>query len=242
MKKLTAQVNLVVDFGNTRTKAAIFEDTKMIFKTDTIALKQVAEMAGQYNPHHIIVSSVKLSRQQVEDNLHYKFLWLDHTTHLPFAINYKTPETLGLDRIAAVAGAHYLYPNKNCLVIDAGTCITYDIIDHQSVYHGGAISPGLNMRFKALNTFTANLPLVNHTQNIPLIGASTNECIESGVVNGLVGEIQGFIRMYSDKFADLQIIMCGGDAKFFENSLKEGIFATPELVLTGLNRILQYNV
>ncbi|UII28675.1 type III pantothenate kinase [Fulvivirga maritima] len=170
------------------------------------------------------------------------FFFLEYNLPLPFTIDYKTPQTLGRDRVAGVAGGQYIFPNANTLVIDLGTCITYDIIDAKNVYHGGGISPGLKMRFKSLHNFTAKLPLIEPTNDFELIGQSTKESILSGVINGMISEIDGIIRMYTDKFAHLQIIMCGGDAKFFENRIKANIFVAPELVLTGLNRILLYNV
>lgn len=235
-------VNLVIDFGNTRTKAAIFHDDKLITMRSDLQIEGISPFISEHQPHHIIVSSVSRSKSDLEKLLDKSTVFLTHKTKLPFKIDYKTPETLGLDRIAAVAGAQYMFPSTNCLVIDTGTCITYDIIDANGTYHGGGISPGINMRFKALNTFTANLPLVSEIENIELIGQSTTESIQSGVIYGILGEIEQIIRMYKDKYANLQIIICGGDANYFENRLKADIFASPELVLTGLNRILHYNV
>lgn len=235
-------VNLVIDFGNTRTKAAIFHDDKLITMRSDLLIEDISPFISEHQPHHIIVSSVSRSKSDLEKLLDKSTVILTHKTKLPFKIDYKTPETLGLDRIAAVAGAQYLFPSTNCLVIDTGTCITYDILDANGTYHGGGISPGINMRFKALNTFTANLPLVSEMENIKLIGQTTTESIQSGVIYGILGEIEQIIRMYKDKYANLQIIICGGDANYFENRLKADIFASPELVLTGLNRILHYNV
>lgn len=235
-------VNLVIDFGNTRTKAAIFHNDKLITMRSDLQIEDISPFISEHQPHHIIVSSVSRSKSELEKLLDKSTVFLTHKTKLPFKIDYKTPETLGLDRIAAVAGAQYMFPSTNCLVVDTGTCITYDIIDANGTYHGGGISPGIKMRFKALNTFTANLPLVSDIENIELIGQTTTESIQSGVIYGILGEIEQIIRMYKDKYANLQIIICGGDANYFENRLKADIFASPELVLTGLNRILHYNV
>jgi len=235
-------VNLVIDFGNTRTKAAIFKDDTLLEKIDDLAVHDIPALIDQHKPHHTIVSSVSKTKDELEATIGTNAMYLSHQSNLPFKIAYNSPTTLGLDRIAAVAGAQHIFPNTNCLVIDSGTCVTYDVIDKDGVYHGGGISPGINMRFKALNTFTANLPLVEGAENISLVGKTTVESIQSGVIHGIIGEIEQFIRMYKDKFADLQIIICGGDAKYFENRLKADIFASPELVLTGLNRILLYNV
>ncbi|MTI22156.1 type III pantothenate kinase [Fulvivirga sp. RKSG066] len=235
-------INLVIDFGNTRTKAAIFSENKLLIKEDNADINSIQSLITTHEPTHTIISSVSVSPEKLKAQYGDDAIILNHQLPLPFLLDYKTPQTLGLDRIAAVAGAQYLFPKTNCLVIDAGTCITYDAIDAKGIYHGGAISPGVKMRFKALNTFTANLPLVEHSENTPLVGQTTKECLESGVIYGVIGEINEFIRMYNHKFADLQIIICGGDTKFFENRLKADIFASPELVLTGLNRILLHNV
>src|SRR5690606_39004433 len=129
----------------------------------------------------------------------------------------------------------------NCLVIDAGTCITFDLVDSQG-YHGGTIAPGLQMKFKALNTFTARLPLLSTSASVQVLGRNTNEAIQSGVINGTIAEIEGMINQFSSEFSNLKTIICGGDAKFFESRIKATIFVIPELVLIGLNRILLYNV
>jgi type III pantothenate kinase len=161
---------------------------------------------------------------------------------LPVKNGYATPQTLGVDRIAAACGANALFPENNCLVIDAGTCVTYEFVDATGVYRGGAISPGLKMRFQALSVLTARLPLVEPVHTPELTGASTASCIQSGVVIGLMEEMNGVIRRYEEKFDKLRVILCGGDTPFFENQLKASIFASPELVLSGLNSILSYNV
>jgi type III pantothenate kinase len=166
---------------------------------------------------------------------------LDSKLPLPITIKYATPETLGVDRIAGVCGAQQKFPGEPCLVIDAGTCITYDFINHDGEFLGGAISPGMMMRFQAVHTFTSKLPLVSRPEKVVLIGDSTETCIQSGVIHGIVEELNGTIRRYQEEFAGLRVILCGGDARFFENNLKGAIFAVPELVLSGLNSILNYN-
>ena len=166
---------------------------------------------------------------------------LTHLLPLPIQIKYKTPKTLGVDRIAAVCGAIDIFPNKDSLVIDAGTAITYDFVDRQGNYEGGAISPGIEMRFEALHTFTERLPLVTKTGDLPLIGSSTETCIRSGVLNGAIAEMEGIIINYKQLYPDLGVVLCGGDSLFFENKLKPTIFAAPDLVLSGLNRILLHN-
>lgn len=233
---------LALDFGNTFTKAGLFNKDELVQVIRFNALKDVDKIIADFHPEHVIVSSVSKKIEDIQTKLaNIPTTILRPDLPLPFKINYKTPQTLGLDRIAAVAGAQGLFPDVNSLVIDTGTCFTYDIIDKEGTYHGGGISPGISMRFKALHNFTANLPLIEFEEDVPLVGQSTKECIQSGVINGVIAEIQEIIRMYSDKFGHLQIIICGGDAKFFENKLKASIFVAPELVLRGLNRILLYN-
>ncbi|GAA0891532.1 type III pantothenate kinase [Fulvivirga kasyanovii] len=235
-------MNLALDFGNTFIKAGLFKENELIEVVRLTDLTEIDRIIANFRPRHIIVSSVSRSIEEIKPQLKdIPATILRPDLPLPFKINYKTPQTLGLDRIAAVSGAQGIFPDTNCLVIDTGTCFTYDFIDSAGTYHGGGISPGISLRFKALHTFTANLPLIEFEKDVPLVGQSTKGSILSGVVNGTIAEIQEIIRMYSDKFGHLQIIICGGDAKFFENKLKASIFVAPELVLRGLNRILLYN-
>ncbi len=236
-------MNLVIDFGNTRIKAAIFSGTKLHEKFLFSTSQQLKSFLEKEKFEHCIVSSVNEPTEEVVS-------WIDSgkklllTTNLPLPVNiaYATPATLGVDRIAAVCGAIEIFPNRNCLVIDAGTCINYEFIDAEFNYHGGAISPGIKMRFEALHKFTARLPLIKEFNRTELVGNSTESCMTSGVLNGVLAEVNGIIDQYSKKFTDLGVILCGGDAYFFENNLKQPIFAAPDLVLYGLNRILEHNV
>ncbi|QSE98743.1 type III pantothenate kinase [Fulvivirga lutea] len=234
-------MNLVIDFGNTTGKVGLFTNNDLIKVMRPVQLDDIAKFFDEYDIQNTIISSSSISTSNIRKKVHGNCLELSHKTPLPFAINYKTPETLGLDRIAGVAGAYFNHPNENCLVIDIGTCITYDVLVNGQ-YPGGAISPGLTMRFKALNTFTANLPLVENEGSTELVGDSTKNSILSGVANGMAAEIDGFIENFNHKFGPLKVLICGGDYIFFENKLKASIFAAPELVLKGLNGILQYNV
>ncbi|MDZ7847381.1 MAG: type III pantothenate kinase [Owenweeksia sp.] len=159
---------------------------------------------------------------------------------LPFKLKYKTPETLGLDRIALAAAAAHDYPGKNCLVIDAGTCLTYDFIDRERNYHGGAIAPGLKMRYQALHHFTARLPLVAHRAEVELIGDSTETSIQAGVAGGIFYEVKATIEAYQMRYPGLITVLTGGDYAAFEGLSKNGIFAAPEFLLHGLNNILEY--
>lgn len=234
-------MNLVIDIGNSLKKAGIFEKGKLTalfdFKEDvkTILEKTIYKKA--------IISSVAEVPGVLENNPQKPVVILKGDTAIPFKNAYKTPLSLGTDRLAAVAGAYTLYKSHNVLVFDAGTCITSDFIDNKGIYHGGSISPGIKMRFKALNSFTSRLPLVDpELPPIELNGSTTKESILSGVINGTVAEIDGRIRMYKEQYPDLKVLVSGGDSLFFESSLKESIFAVPELVLIGLNTILEYNV
>jgi type III pantothenate kinase len=236
-------MNIVVDYGNSSAKVGIFEGTflreKRIFREED-ALQQFLQ---NFPAVHFIISSVNADAARVASwTAAQKKFVLHHSLPLPIRNLYATPKTLGVDRLAGVCGAQQLFPDSPCLVIDAGTCITYDFLDRTGAYHGGGISPGLNMRFEAMYTFTARLPLVQATDTVDLIGNSTETCMQSGVIYGLLEEVDGIIRRYQEKFEGLQVILCGGDALFFENKLKASIFASPELVLSGLNSILIYNV
>ena len=169
-----------------------------------------------------------------------KFIQLDENTRLPIENLYKTPETLGQDRIAACVGANFLMPDTNLLVIDAGTAITYDIVNAKNQYVGGNISPGLEMRKNALHNFTQKIPLIEITELVPAFGATTNEAILAGVVNGLIYEIEGYISLTSNVYPKLSVFLTGGDAFYFEKKLKSTIFANENLLLVGLNRILNF--
>jgi type III pantothenate kinase len=170
-----------------------------------------------------------------------KFILLTELTPLPVKNHYQTPKSLGKDRIAAVTGAWSMFPGRNILVIDAGTCITYDFINQQGEYPGGGISPGIRMRFKAMHTFTGKLPLIEPEDFDDLIGKSTTESLLSGVYNGVTGEIREIVRLYREKYGDVMVLITGGDHELLNNKLKISIFAVPDLVLLGLNEIFDYN-
>jgi type III pantothenate kinase len=237
-------MNLVVDYGNSAAKVGIFDHQNLMEKQSFHDAAELRQFLNSYNANHLIISSVNTDAAEIASWSHASGLKLVLHHSLPLPINnlYKTPATLGVDRVAAVCGAQQLFPFNNCLVIDAGTCITFDFIDKENNYHGGAISPGLKMRFQAVHTFTARLPLITAIENPKLVGDSTETCIQSGVINGIVAELEGTIDQYRVKFGELQVILCGGDARFFENKVKASIFASPDLVLVGLNSILIYNV
>lgn len=236
-------MNIAVDLGNTFAKAACFEGDEMINKPLKVTPEELIELIKKNKPEKIIFGSVGGDLNQILGKISpaIRCLVANHTLRFPIKNFYRTPETLGIDRLAGVIAAQHLYPNRNCLVIDIGTCITYDLIDHQGGYQGGSISPGLFIKFKSLHTFTAKLPFVEAVDSPPFIGKDTRESIQSGVISGTLLEIEGMINKFGIDFPNLNTIICGGDAKFFESKIKAPIFVVPELVLIGLNRILQYN-
>lgn len=239
-------MNLVIDVGNTRTKIAVFKQDRLVevFITNSENLeKEIQNITDNYSISASIISKVTNVSQSLLNLLekNTNFYQLNHTTKVPFKNLYETPTTLGLDRIALISGAVKKYPKKNVLVIDAGTCITYDFVNEKSEYFGGAISPGLVMRYKALHHFTAKLPFLESDLPKSFIGNSTQESIHSGVVNGLLQEIKGIITQYKNKFSDLTVVLTGGDTKFLSKQLKSSIFANQNFLLEGLNEILIFN-
>ena len=240
-------MNLIIDVGNTLVKFAVFQDNTLIEKkivTNEEALKTFKLIVKEYKLiKKAIVSSVGKLEELVFDVINdtLEVLILNHETKLPFKNLYKTPHTLGVDRIALVCASIKNYPNKNVLIIDAGTCITYDFISSDNEYLGGAISPGLRLRYTSLNTFTSKLPLLDTEMPNELIGNTTNSAIHSGVVFGILKEIDGVIDDYRIKYEDLTVILTGGDSNFLSKQLKNGIFANSNFLLEGLNFILEFN-
>jgi len=239
-------MKLIIDFGNTLQKFARFHGKKLVDVKvyRNITPGELMDYIDNKGPFEgCILSSVTECKKGISNILkkQKKFIECSHLVKLPIRLKYKTPETLGHDRIAAAVGGRALHPGKDVLVIDAGTCITYDITTKDGDYLGGAISPGMQMRFKAMHTFTGKLPLVEMDEFDRLIGRTTRESILSGVINGVIEEINGVIRQYRQLYPELVVILTGGDHQFLHNKLKNSIFAAPELVLQGLNEILDYN-
>jgi len=231
-------LKLTIDEGNTTTKVAVFDEDKILQKLSQADFGLVSTFAQKAD--RVILSSVKSSSSYLAIS-HSFFLSLDANTPTPIVNRYATPETLGKDRLALAVGAHHLFPQQDVLIMDFGTCLTYDFLKSEGHYLGGGISPGLNMRFKALHQFTDGLPLVNPTPTADLIGNSTENSILSGVINGMFSEIDGIIQRYSTKYPNLKTIITGGDANFFDKGLKNTIFASSDLLMIGLNKILDYN-
>ena len=239
-------MNLAVDIGNTRTKFALLQNgvdlTVEVIPAD-LTMEIIQKIKDQKITQGIISSVQHASKTTVWKDTFPQINWIElsHKTPVPFKSQYKTPQTLGLDRIALAAAAVNQYEGNNALIIDAGTCVTYDLVTSEKMYLGGAISPGLQMRLKAMHHFTARLPEVKIRNNVNLIGENTDECLLSGALNGLAAEIDGIINRYQMQFQDLQVVLTGGDMKILASLLKNNIFARPNFLLEGLHVILASN-
>ena len=240
-------MNLVIDVGNTRTKLAVFKNSKLIHNESInmeIFVNTTLELIKKFECRNAIISSVGCLKKSelIVLQTKVKLIELNFTTKTPFKNKYSTPKTLGVDRIALVAAAFLKFPKQNVLIIDAGTCITYDYLNNEGCYYGGAISPGINMRYKSLNKFTNRLPLLEPEYINKIIGDSSENAIHIGVVHGVISEIDSFINLYKEKNNDLTVVLTGGDTNFLANKLKNGIFANPFFLMEGLNTILTYNL
>lgn len=240
--------NLVLDLGNTNQKAAIFKNSELqsIIIHPALKPEYLDTFIAQHTsskPFSCLMASVVPVDPSLITYLtaNYRFTQLSYAMPLPITLNYQTPETLGADRIAAATAISYRSHNQAALSIIAGSCIIYDLVDKNNVYQGGAISPGVEMRLKALNTFSKKLPLVPLQPFAELTGATTQQSILSGVLNGIAFEIDGFIEHLKLKYPDLNVFVSGGDLNYFDKRLKNNIFAVPNLVLEGLNKILLFN-
>ncbi len=241
------RMNLIIDLGNSKIKAAVFEG-------DTLKSKAIIGyedwkndveniIKKNENINNVIIANVsKVQKESFSFIEKYASLFFVSTeSNFPFTNNYETPTTLGIDRLVLATGAVLSFPNKNRLVIDAGTCVTYDFIDENNYYHGGAISPGIRLRYESLHNYTAKLPLLTKVDEEYLIGTSTSKSIHSGVLNGLSLEIDGFINRYSEKYKNFIIILTGGDTEFLAKRLKNTIFANQNFLLESLNQTFQFN-
>ncbi|MCD8184331.1 MAG: type III pantothenate kinase [Bacteroides sp.] len=239
-------MNLIIDIGNMVTKMAAFDGgsiVKVVYDSN-LTLERLPAVCRKYSFERAIVATViDLSEQALAQlaQLSVPVLWLNEKTPLPVENLYETPQTLGYDRMAAVVGAFEQFPGRDILVIDAGTCITYEFIDAAGRYHGGNISPGVQMRFKALHQFTARLPQVTREGRRLPMGKDTDTAIREGVLKGMEYEISGYIVAMKHKYPKLLVFLTGGDDFSFDTNLKSIIFADRFLVLKGLNRILNYN-
>jgi len=242
-------LKLVIDIGNTSAKIAIFDNTGLI-DLQTVVENLHESLINTFKKYPSITSSIVSAVSDYDNRIpeflkkNSNFLELTHSTPVPFTNKYSTPQTLGKDRIAIAAAAISMFPHENVLVIDAGTCVTYDFVDSSGEYLGGSISPGLIMRLKALNNYTNKLPLESLPEPnsvIELIGESTRTSILSGVVIGLKSELEHITNQYEIQFSPLKVVISGGDYKYFENTSKSNIFASPNIVINGLKEILIFN-
>ncbi len=240
-------MNLAIDRGNTKIKIAVFDGKDLIYKKSfkSLSLLRLEGVLSRFpDIDNAILSFTKKFNQELIEKLNglNKFILLDHEVPLPFTNYYHTPETLGRDRMALMAAASNFFPNRNILVIDAGTCVTVDLLNFENEYRGGSIHPGLSMRLKALHTFTGKLPLVKRQPIDQLVGRNTEESILVGTVKAMGIEMEGIIAAYSELYDNLIVVTTGGDADFFVSHIKNEIFALPNFALQGLNEILEYNL
>lgn len=241
-------MQLCVDIGNTRVKTGLFKQDELLHHdVSDLEPVYVIKEAFDKNPEikALIISSVRkeldIDLIPMPETIHH--ILFDFETLLPIKNLYESKESLGQDRIALAVGAHALFPGENCLIFDAGTCLTMEFINQRSQYLGGSISPGIQMRLDSMHQGTAKLPkiLLNKTFK-PGLGKNTKDCMMAGAVNGIINEINGAIASFKTKYKDLRVIVTGGDIKIFEKELKSAIFADPNLVLRGLNKILLHNI
>ncbi|MEL7270499.1 MAG: type III pantothenate kinase [Bacteroidota bacterium] len=240
-------MNLVIDIGNSFTKYAIFDNRQLVYfdtSESAIFVTQIKQLFEAYPKiQRAIISAVGPLQNKEKEimALFCKVHVLSHASKVPFKNSYASPSTLGMDRIALATSAFYQYPRKNVLVIDMGTCVTYDFVNDAGEYRGGAISPGLNMRYRAMHLQTDKLPLLQPEELLDFVGNSTASSMHSGVINGLTLELDGVISQYHARFQDLTVILTGGDSQFFVKRLKNSIFANSKFLVEGLNYLLEYN-
>lgn len=245
--KLRKRVNLIIDRGNTMMKLAVFDADRLeaFVSYDCWDRLSVDEFLSGYSTDACIYSSVAGEDDEIVDFFQSRisrFHRFSTESRLPVQIGYRTPETLGLDRIAGVVGASCENPGMPILVIDAGTAITYDVVTEDGLFIGGNIAPGLQMRLRALHAFTSRLPEVSAEGEIPRLGCDTDTAIRSGVVQGICYEMEGYIQELTGKYPGLLVFLTGGDAFLFAERLKTPIFVDKNIVIKGLNRILYCNV
>ena len=236
---------LCFDFGNTRLKAAVFVNellTEELFLEDDNE-KTIQGLLGQFKPERTILSSVVNHNESIENLLAQKshFHKISQFTEINFTTPVGKPETIGADRLALMSAAVHFYPGKNSLVIGLGSCITYNFINQYHQFLGGAITPGMDMRFKSMHDYTAKLPIVTADWNFPLIGYDTKTNLQSGVIVGIINEIEGFIQKYGEKFGNFNVVLTGGNSTYFASQLKYKIFADQHFLFKGLYALSEIN-
>jgi type III pantothenate kinase len=238
-------VNLILDVGNSLLKIALFKKSQLIqkFKFTENYKRNIEDIISENNVTHSIISNVGRIDDSIINILKEStnLLLVSNQLKFPFKNLYKSKNTLGQDRLALVSAAAFKFPKENVLIVDAGSCITYDFKNNNNEYLGGGISPGILMRFKSLNTFTSNLPLIDFDSIHQLIGNNTKNSINSGVINGTISEINGIIQQYCKEFKNIRIILTGGDSNFLLKRIKNSIFADQNFLLVGLNKLLEDN-
>jgi type III pantothenate kinase len=239
-------MNLILDFGNTYKKIAVVSQREIVYLTAQkhIEVKDIVEIGTKYDIRNAILSSVVNDTEEIEHYLEerYTFIKLSQETRLPIKNAYETKNTLGSDRLACAVAAYEYFPNENVLVLQLGTCITSDFITKEGVYLGGSISPGMNMRFKALHYFSAKLPLMMYRRHHPVLGKSTQESIWSGVIHGIIAECNYLIDYYKSNYDSVKIILTGGNRRILKNTINNDVLSLKDFVIFGLNAILNYNV
>ena len=219
------------------------KEKKIVFRSKELSCEEIEKKLSPFKIERAIISTVRIIPEFVTDLLTVNIPFvhkLSHNSRLPFKNEYETPETLGTDRLAAVAGACFMFPGNDVLVIDAGTALTFDFLAG-GIYHGGNISPGIRIRFKALNKFTGKLPLVSPTEKFRSPGRNTMDAIIAGVVTGVIYEINEYIRTFKENHTDCNVVLTGGDSRFLRNKINHKITYVPDIVMDGLNHILEYN-
>ena len=238
-------ITLCFDFGNTRLKCAVFDEKELkdVLVLDDDSEQTITALIEKYHPRKSLLSSVIDHNPAMETVLSEKtkFHKLDHNSKIPITTPVGKPETIGADRLGLVVAAADLFPGKNNLVIGLGTAITYNFINKYNEFLGGGISPGMEMRFKSLQTYTAKLPLIEKDWNFPLVGYDTRTNILSGVMLGMAKEIDGMIDAYAERYGNFNVLLTGGDAPFFAYHVKNMIFADPNLIYKGLYAISEFN-
>lgn len=238
-------MNLILDVGNSLLKIALFKKSQLIqkFKFTENYKRNIEDIISENNVTHSIISNVGRIDDSIINILKEStnLLLVSNQLKFPFKNLYKSKNTLGQDRLALVSAAAIKFPKENVLIVDAGSCITYDFKNNNNEYLGGGISPGILMRFKSLNTFTSNLPLIDFDSIHQLIGNNTKNSINSGVINGTISEINGIIQQYCEEFKNIRIILTGGDSNFLLKRIKNSIFADQNFLLVGLNKLLEDN-
>lgn len=239
-------MNLVLDIGNSYIKIALFEKSELIqkFQFSDNFEKNILDTLSNYEIKYSIISNVGKIENTIIELLNNttNLLFLSNKLKFPFKNLYNSKNTLGQDRLALVSAAAFKFPKDNVLIIDAGSCITYDFKNFKNEYLGGGISPGISMRFKSLNSFTTNLPLISSANSFKLVGDTTKNSLISGVMNGTVSEINGIIKQYFEEFKNIKIILTGGDSNFLRKRIKNSIFADQNFLLKGLNKLLEDNI